>query len=225
MNIPSIYFEYTGENCNHANIEVKTHDPPIGRRDVEIACGNPGCGYIGEYSRTCDRAEVQSVTIKCDSSCGNYIIGYLLENVYPKLKTIYFDRYRGYSSNIKECENLCVDNLICLGSQGGDNGFTFATNIPNLKWLMFDVGDINIIERDLVKVNKTLLQGVMISTNNRYDHYENCQYDNDVKVSSFEYSCCEFLDQEKTWTKSLLTITKVDDNVEEWYVYRRVVNN
>lgn len=98
-------------------------------------------GFLYEYNRVGRREDVRSVFIEDDVYCGNYIIGSLLTQAYPNLETVLIDRYRGWSWNLFEGEQLAIKNLIALGSQGRDNPFDYIRKLPSLEAALFDEYD------------------------------------------------------------------------------------
>lgn len=96
-------------------------------------------GWFYEYSRNVPRERVEVLHISDDTSCGNWILGSLLSLHYPNVKTILFDRYRGWSYRIKDghlFQNL--ENLILYGSQGRDYFYEYKWRLPSVKWILME---------------------------------------------------------------------------------------
>jgi hypothetical protein len=96
-------------------------------------------GWIHEYFRNCPESEVEILHIRDIDSCGNYIFGGLLSRVYPNIKILIFDRYRGYSENIYDGHLLKnLEILILHGGQGVDWYWEFSRALPPVKWLFME---------------------------------------------------------------------------------------
>lgn len=121
-------------NCAH--IELKNKDYS---HDCCDNCIHDDNGFIVEYKMNTDsRSDVKTVFISDDGSCGNFVIGTLLNLVYPSIQTIIFDRYRGFDSNISHCDNLKIENFIAVSNQGWDNPFKYLMCMPHVRNALFE---------------------------------------------------------------------------------------
>jgi hypothetical protein len=97
-------------------------------------------GYIEEDNECGRRNTIKNITIYSYEGC-NYIIGSLLKETYPNVKTIMLDCYRTDYSFVQKCEDLDLDNLICVCPTSLENPFGFMRNIPKIKCALFcDIG-------------------------------------------------------------------------------------
>jgi hypothetical protein len=124
-------------------------------------------GWISEYFRNCSKDTVEVVFISDEHSCGNFIIGHLLSKVYPNMKTLIFDRYRGFVEGISDgalLQNL--EFLILHGSQGIDTFYEFSKALPSVKYIFMeedyeDQNDEGLFQSEL---DKSALQGVVFQS-------------------------------------------------------------
>ena len=121
---------------NSALIQMKTHNYKTDDNTKYII--NNENGYIHEYYSD---ENVDIINIYDQGSCGNFIIGNLIIQVYPNVKTILFDCYRGYPNNIIDCNNLNIDNFIAYNCQCIDNPFEYIKKLPMLKSALFTEPD------------------------------------------------------------------------------------
>ena len=245
--IPNIYLKYidafvykSSANINniknHANIAMKSKNWlwENYENDEDYLCYKNQNGCIREYDKNANFDEIYSVNIKCEDYCGNCIIGDLLQNIYPNLNTIYIHRYRGYSSNISHSLNLQIENLICYGSQGYDFALEFVKRIPNLKWLLFDEYDLfltdeigyknlNLKRSNGSEIMKEINMNPLMLNTNENTKLEGMMFLIDRFRGDYESKIVDngFLDSNKTWTESTVTI-KRNKHFEEWVVYRKV---
>jgi hypothetical protein len=98
-------------------------------------------GICVEYQRTGPKEEVDCVFISDEDSCGNYVIGTLLQSLYPAVKTVILDRYRGFDDQILKSQDLAIENFIGVSTQGADNPFTYIRSLPKLKHALFESTD------------------------------------------------------------------------------------
>lgn len=89
-------------------------------------------GICVEYQRTGPKEEVDCVFISDKDSCGNYVVGTLLQSLYPAVKTVILDRYRGFDDQILKSQDLAIENFIGVSTQGEDNPFTYIRALPKL---------------------------------------------------------------------------------------------
>jgi hypothetical protein len=142
IQIASSAFDYNNnkETLKYADIELKTKNYCYDENDENIIYND--YGYIKEYKLNAKRKEIEIINIADDNTCGNFIIGDLIKQVYPNVKTVLIDRYRGYNSNVIRCNDLDIDNFIAYSSQGADDPFEYIRRIPLVKNALFECDDL-----------------------------------------------------------------------------------
>ena len=126
-------------NCKKKVIEdeqIDGHNVKIECDDTPILYNNDG--YIEEYNNDGLKKKIKTLRIEDEQTAGNYIIGTLISNLYPDVKTISLNRYRGWSSNIVRGDALHNEYFIADDYQGYDNPFIFVEKLPNTKWFLFN---------------------------------------------------------------------------------------
>jgi hypothetical protein len=124
-------------------------------------------GWISEYFRNCPKDTVEVVFIRDEHSCGNFIIGHLLSKLYPNMKTLIFDRYRGFVEGISDgvlLQNL--ESLILHGSQGIDTFYEFSKALPSVKYIFMEEDYEYQNHEGLfqIQLDKSALQGVVFQS-------------------------------------------------------------